>query len=163
MDNLRLKGPAWTFGNDIDTDQIVPGKFIAAPIEEQGKHVFEAIAPGFSKQFQAGGIIVAGSNFGCGSSRELAPDVLKNIGVAAVVAESFARIFFRNAIAIGLPVIVCPHVRDRVNKDDEIELDLEEAQITNRTTKEVIQGIPLNEMILTFLKKGGVMKLLSEG
>lgn len=162
MGNLRLKGQAWTLGDDVDTDQIVPGKFIAAPIEEQRKHVFEAVAPGFSKQFQAGGIIVAGSNFGCGSSREMAPEVLKNIGVVAVVAESFARIFFRNAIAIGLPVIVCPQVKERVNRGDEIELDLDKAQITNHTTKEVMQGVPLNEMILTFLKKGGVAKLLSE-
>jgi 3-isopropylmalate/(R)-2-methylmalate dehydratase small subunit len=161
MEHLKIKGRAWTFGDNVDTDQMVSGKFMVESIEEQGKHVFEALDPAFSKEFKPGGIIVAGSNFGCGSSREMAPEVLKHIGVAAVVAESFARIFFRNAIAIGLPVLECPHIKGKVSKGDEIEVDLEKAQGQNITTKELLEGLPLNEMILASLKKGGIMKLLS--
>ena len=163
MEQLTFKGTAWTFGDNVDTDQIVAGKYLVAPVEEQGKHVFEAIDPQFPKEFKAGGIIAAGSNFGCGSSRENAPEVLKYIGVAAVIAESFARIFFRNAVAIGLPVFVCPQLKDKVHRGDEIELDLEKYQVTNLKTKETIKGTPLNEMILTSLKRGGILNLLSHG
>src|SRR5512132_3862837 len=102
MADLRFTGPAWVFGDRVDTDQIVSGQLLNAALDEQSRHAFESVCPEFRARFRAGGIIVAGTNFGCGSSRESAPEVLKHVGVAAVVAESFARIFFRNAIAIGL-------------------------------------------------------------
>ena len=102
MERLKLTGTVWLFGDNVDTDQINPGKYLDAPVDEASRHVFEAIAPEFVNEFKAGEMIVAGSNFGCGSSRETAPDALKYLGVAAVIAESFGRIFFRNAIAIGL-------------------------------------------------------------
>ncbi len=160
MEQMKLKGTAWTFGDNVDTDQITPGQYMDLPVEEMSQHVFEAIAPGFAKEFKAGEIIVGGSNFGCGSSRETAPDALKFLGVAAVVAESFGRIFFRNAIAIGLPVLVCTGIAAGTTRGDEIEVDIETARARNLTTKEEFQGEPLNEMMIDALKKGGIMKLL---
>ena len=162
MAALCFKGPAWTFGNQIDTDQIVPGQFLSASVEEQGRHVFEASSPEFCQQFKAGGIIVAGSNFGCGSSRESAPEVLKHLGVAAIVAESFARIFFRNAIAIGFPVLVCPGVTAQVAHGDQVEVDVEGARVTVAEGGTTLQAVPLNAIMLECLKKGGIMQLLSE-
>ena len=162
MLDFRFKGQVWVFGNDIDTDQIVPGQHLTSPVEEQGEHAFEAISPGFAKQFKRGGVLVAGSNFGCGSSRESAPEVLKHLGVSAVIAESFARIFFRNAIAIGLPVLVCPGVTEHVRQGVEVEVDLDKATVTRVAEKKVLEGVPLNEIMLDSLRKGGIMKLLSE-
>jgi 3-isopropylmalate/(R)-2-methylmalate dehydratase small subunit len=163
MERLKLTGTVWTFGDNIDTDQINPGKYLDAPVDEASKHVFEAIAPEFAKEFKAGELIVAGSNFGCGSSRETAPDALKYLGVAAVIAESFGRIFFRNAIAIGLPVLVCPNLAGGTNRGDEIEVDFETARVTNLRTRKMFQGELLHEMMIDSLRKGGIMKLLSEG
>ena len=162
MERLKLKGTVWTFGDNIDTDQINPGKYLDAPVDEASKHVFEAIAPEFVKDFRAGEMIVAGSNFGCGSSRETAPDALKFLGVAAVIAESFGRIFFRNAIAIGLPVLVCPDICSGTTRGDEIEVDFEAARVTNLRTQKTLQGELLHEMMISSLKKGGIIKLLSE-
>ena len=162
MVDLRIKAQVWVFGNDIDTDQIVPGQYLTSPVEEQSEHAFEATSPGFAKQFKAGGALVVGSNFGCGSSRESAPEVLKYLGVSAVIAESFARIFFRNAIAIGLPVLVCPNVTEHVRQGEEVEVDLEEVTVTRVAEKKVLEGVPLNEIMLDSLRKGGIMKLLSE-
>ena len=161
MVDLRIKAKVWVFGNDIDTDQIVPGQYLTSPVEEQSEHAFEAILPGFAKQFKAGGALVAGSNFGCGSSRESAPEVLKHLGVSAVVAESFARIFFRNAIAIGLPVLVCPGVTGEVRQGEEVDVDLEKATVVRVAEQKVLEGVPLNEIMLDSLRKGGIMKLLS--
>ena len=162
MGQLKLKGAVWTFGNNIDTDQINPGKYMDLPVEEASTHVFEGIAPEFVKQFTPGEIIIGGSNFGCGSSRETAPDALKFLGVGAVIAESFGRIFFRNSIAIGLPVLVCPDITAETSKGDEVEVDIEEARVTNVTTGKTYQGEPLHQMMIDSLKKGGIMKLLSE-
>jgi 3-isopropylmalate/(R)-2-methylmalate dehydratase small subunit len=162
MGQLKLKGAVWTFGNNIDTDQINPGKYMDLPVEEASTHVFEGIAPEFVKQLTPGEIIIGGSNFGCGSSRETAPDALKFLGVGAVIAESFGRIFFRNSIAIGLPVLVCPDITAETSKGDEVEVDIEEARVTNVTTGKTYQGEPLHQMMIDSLKKGGIMKLLSE-
>jgi 3-isopropylmalate/(R)-2-methylmalate dehydratase small subunit len=162
MTDFRFKAKTWVFGNDIDTDQIVPGQFLTSPVEEQSEHAFGAISPGFAKQFKEGGAIVAGSNFGCGSSRESAPEVLRHLGVSAVIAESFARIFFRNAIAIGLPVLVCPGVTEQVRQGEEVEVDLEKATVTQLAGNKVLEGVPLNEIMLESLRRGGIMKILSE-
>ncbi|RJP68085.1 MAG: 3-isopropylmalate dehydratase small subunit [Candidatus Abyssobacteria bacterium SURF_17] len=159
---MKITGPAWTFGNNVDTDQITPGHYMDLPIEEMSKHVFEPIAPEFVSDFKAGGIIVGGSNFGCGSSRETAPDALKFLGVAAIVAESFARIFFRNAIAIGLPVLVCPGIASAVSMGDELEVDFEAARVTNLSTKKQFQATPLHHIMVESLKKGGIMKMLAD-
>jgi 3-isopropylmalate/(R)-2-methylmalate dehydratase small subunit len=161
MVDFRFKAQVWVFGNDIDTDQIVPGQYLTSPVEEQSEHAFEAISPGFAKQFKKGGALVAGANFGCGSSRESAPEVLKHLGVSAVIAESFARIFFRNAIAIGLPVLVCPGLAEQVRQGEEVEVDLDKATVTRVAKEKVIEGVPLNEIMLESLRKGGIMKTLS--
>jgi len=160
MDALRVRGPAWRFGDDVDTDQIVPGRYLDASSEEQSRHVFETSCPEFLKEFRVGTILVAGSNFGCGSSRESAAEVLQHLGVAAVVAASFARIFFRNAIAIGLAVLECPAASENVRKGDEIEVDLESAHVTNVSTGASYRGTSLNEMMLASLRRGGLLKLL---
>jgi len=162
MENLIVRGRVWTFGDNVDTDQITPSQYMDLPIEEMSQHVLEPIAPEFSKEFKRGEIIVGGSNFGCGSSRETAPDALKFLGVAAVVAESFARIFFRNSIAIGLPAIVCPNISGGVKRGDEIEVDFDAALVTNLTTKKQFRGVPLHKVMLASLKGGGIMKILSD-
>ncbi|RJP22552.1 MAG: 3-isopropylmalate dehydratase [Candidatus Abyssobacteria bacterium SURF_5] len=162
MERLKIRGKTWTFGDNVDTDQITPSQYMDLPVEEMSRHVLEPVDPDFAKKFQPGEIIVGGSNFGCGSSRETAPEALKYIGVAAVVAENFGRIFFRNSIAIGLPVLVCPHVSREITQGDEIEIDLDAAQVTILKNKKTLPGLPLNAMMLTSLKKGGIMKLLVE-
>jgi len=161
MATLIVTGIAWTFGDNVDTDQITPGQYMDLPIDEMSRHVFEPLAPEFAKEFKFGGIVVAGSNFGCGSSRETAPEALKFLGVAAVVAESFGRIFFRNAIAIGLPVLVCPDVASETGKGDKLDVNIEGARVKNLTTEKTFTGEPLHDMMIESLKKGGIMKLLA--
>ena len=162
MGDLKFKAKIWKFGDNIDTDQINPGKYMDLSAEEASEHVFEGIAPDFVRKFEPGEIIMGGSNFGCGSSRETAPDAQKSLGVSDFVAESFGRIFFRNAIAIGLPVLVCPSISNEVSQGDEVEIDIENARVKNLATGKELQGEPLHEMMLTSLRKGGIMKLLSE-
>ena len=120
-------GKIFKFHNDLDTDQIIASQYLLLPtIDEMKDHTFESLDPDFPKKVKPGDIIVAGKNFGCGSSREQAPSVLKALGVQAVVAKSFARIFYRNAINIGLPVIVCKDLPDAVSTGDEMDLSLTE-------------------------------------
>lgn len=163
MEHLTLQGAVWVFGDNVDTDQISPGQYLDLPVEELSRHVLEALAPDFAQKVQAGDIIVAGASFGCGSSRETAPQALKHLGVAAVIAESFGRIFFRNAIAIGLPVLVCPRITTGVSAGDKMEVDFDAARVTNLVTAQVFEGEPLPDVLLTMLKRGGIMKLLAEG
>ncbi|MBS7269600.1 MAG: 3-isopropylmalate dehydratase [Candidatus Freyarchaeota archaeon] len=157
-----IKGKVWKFGDNIDTDIISPSKYMEAPMDEQVKHVMEAINPKFPQEVKPGDVIVAGRNFGCGSSRETAPDLIKRLGIAAVVAESFARIFFRNSVAIGLPILVCPKVSEAFNEGDILELDLEKAIVKNTNKNITLEGIPLSPDMLKVLKKGGIQPLLKE-
>ena len=157
-----MRGRVWKFGNNVDTDAITPGKYIYAPREELLKHVLEVINPKFSREVKQGDVVVGGSNFGCGSSREEAPVVLKTLGVGAVVAESFARIFFRNGIAIGLPVLTCAGISVAFEDGDEMELDLSRARITNLTQGKTLHAQPLPEQMLDVLSKGGIGPLLKE-
>ena len=121
------KSKVWKFNHNVDTDQIIPSQYLLLPtIEEMKAYTFEPLIKDFAKQVQPGDVIIAGENFGCGSSREQAPRVLKELGVRAVIAGSFARIFFRNAINIGLPAIICKEAYDRVKQDDVVELDMSE-------------------------------------
>ena len=120
-------GKIFKFHNDLDTDQIIASQYLLLPtIDEMKDHTFESLDPDFPKKVKPGDYVVGGENFGCVSSREQAPSVLKALGVQAVVAKSFARIFYRNAINIGLPVIVCKELPDAVNTGDEMELSLTE-------------------------------------
>ncbi|MGB9699587.1 MAG: 3-isopropylmalate dehydratase [Thermodesulfobacteriota bacterium] len=160
--NRIIKGRVWKFGDNINTDVISPGIYQAAPIEEIKKHSLEAINPRFPKEAQQGDVIVAGKNFGCGSSRESAPRALKALGIEAIVAESFARIFFRNAIAIGLTVLACPSVSQNFTEGEVLELDLETALIRNLDRNLTLQGKPLPQEMQAVLEKGGITALLKE-
>ncbi len=157
-----IRGKVWKFGNDVDTDVISPGQYVASPMEELKKHVLESINPEFPQEVRSGDIIVAGSNFGCGSSRETAPAALKALGLGAIVAESFARIFFRNAIAIGLPIITCPEVFGSFAEGDELQLDLASAKVINVTKKKTLKAQPLPDEMREVLSKGGIVPLLKE-
>lgn len=157
-----FKGDVWKFGNNVDTDVIVPGQYLDAPISEIIPHVFESINPGFAPGVKHGDIIVAGKNFGCGSSRENAPAALKEMGIGCIIAESFARIFFRNAIAIGLPVISCRDVSSRFDNHDHASINLSEALIENVTKKTMTAGDPLSDEMLRIIEKGGILNLLKE-
>ena len=150
------------FHNDVDTDQIIASQYLLLPnIEEMKVYAFESIDPDFSKKVQEGDIVVAGENFGCGSSREQAPSVLKALGVKAIVAKSFARIFYRNAINIGLPVVISPDLYDKVNQMDEIELYLTEGFI--KTEDETLPCTKLPPYMQNILDHGGLINFLNEG
>lgn len=124
-------GKCFRFHNDVDTDQIIASQYLLYPtIDEMKGHTFESLDPTFAERVQPGDFVVAAENFGCGSSREQAPAVLKAVGVKAVLAKSFARIFYRNSINIGLPVIVCRDLYDEVSDQDEMELSLEDGIVT---------------------------------
>jgi 3-isopropylmalate/(R)-2-methylmalate dehydratase small subunit len=157
-----IQGRVWKVGDQINTDLITPGQYLTAPIEEVKKHVLEAVNPRFAKEARKGDILVAGKNFGCGSSRESAPRALKALGISAVLAESFARIFFRNAVAIGLAVIPCPGVSQFFEEEETLELDLESARVKNSTREIQLQGKPLPKEMLEVLHKGGITPLLKE-
>jgi 3-isopropylmalate/(R)-2-methylmalate dehydratase small subunit len=158
----KIRGRVWKVGDQINTDLITPGQYLTAPIEEVKKHVLEAVNPRFAKEARKGDILVAGKNFGCGSSRESAPRALKALGISAVLAESFARIFFRNAVAIGLAVIPCPGVSQFFEEGETLELDLESARVKNSTREIQLQGKPLPKEMLEVLHKGGIAPLLKE-
>lgn len=156
---MILRGHAWVFGDDIDTDVITPGKFLSNP-KELAENAFSPVDKTFARSVKPGDIVVAGRNFGCGSSRETAPEVLQILKVGAVVAESFARIFYRNAVAVGLPVLECPGVAKGFQKGDEVEVDLEVARVRNLTRGTQLVGRPLPPMLLQSIRGGGMMKAL---
>jgi 3-isopropylmalate/(R)-2-methylmalate dehydratase small subunit len=158
----KITGRVWVFGDDIDTDLITPGPYVDAPIEEMVKHVLEAIKPNFSDDFDSGDIIVAGKNFGCGSSRETAPEALRAMGVGAIVARSYARIFFRNAIALGIPLIVAKDSPGDIEEGDTVEIDFEGASVINLNTGAELTGTPLYEDIVKVVVKGGMIPLMKE-
>lgn len=153
-----INGKAFVFGNDINTDLIVPGKYmhIFAP-DELAKHCMEGIEENFSAKIDEGDVFVAGSNFGCGSSREHAPISIKHAGVGCVIAKSFARIFFRNAINIGLPAIISEEAASKISEGDEIKVDLEQGEIDNLTKNETYSITPFPSFMLEILNAGGVI------
>jgi 3-isopropylmalate/(R)-2-methylmalate dehydratase small subunit len=158
----NLRGRVWKFGDHVDTDVMTSGKYLNLPMEEMKKHVFEAIRPTFAHEIKPGDIIVAGRNFGCGSSRETAPAALKALGVGAVVAESFARIFYRNAIAIGLPAIACSNVSSLFNDGDEAEVNFINGRVTNGASGKSLDFQPFPEAMLKVLECGGIEALLKQ-
>ena len=156
-----VKGKALKFGNNIDTDVILPGKWLSlTDPKELAKHAMEGIDPQFPTKASTGIIVVGAKNFGCGSSREQAPLALKNAGVKCVLAESFARIFYRNSINIGLPVIECKGISSAVNDGDELAVDMEAGKIQNLTTKKTLQGTKLPPFILEILSDDGLIENL---
>jgi 3-isopropylmalate/(R)-2-methylmalate dehydratase small subunit len=154
-----MTGKAYTFGDHIDTDQIIPAKYLVTTDErELGMHCMETADQEFVKRVKPGDVIVAGVNFGCGSSREHAPISIKGCGVSAVIAKSFARIFFRNAINLGLPVLECPEAVDAISAGDELDIDLASGKIRNLTTEEVFVAKPYEPFMLEIINAGGLVE-----
>lgn len=149
-------GRAWVFGDDVDTDQIAPSRFIVSnDPEELGEHAFNDLRPEFAETVANGDFVVGGHNFGSGSSREHAPLALLGAGVDGIVAQSFARIFYRNGINIGLPVLICPDA-DHINDGDEISLHLDEGTVVNHTANERYDADPLPPFLQTLVNAGGL-------
>ena len=157
---MRFRGRVWKFSDNVDTDQIIPARYLnTSDPYELAQHVMEdSEHPNFAKEHKPGDIIVAGRNFGSGSSREHAPIAIKYAGVPVVVAKSFARIFFRNAINIGLPIAEAPEAVDEINHGDEIEVDLESGTIKNLTTGKEYTATRFPEELQAILKAGGLME-----
>ncbi len=150
-------GRAWKFGDDVDTDAIIPGKYLVInDPKELAKHVFENVRPDFAKNVKEGDFVVAGENFGCGSSREHAPLSLKSLGVY-VVAKSYARIFFRNAINIGLPAFECKET-DKIDDGDELEIDLNRNVVVNKTKGEEYKINPVPDFLREIIESGGLIE-----
>jgi 3-isopropylmalate/(R)-2-methylmalate dehydratase small subunit len=152
----KIRGRAWRFSANVDTDQIIPAEYLVTgdPVE-LAKHSFEKARPEFAKAVKAGDIIVADENFGCGSSREHAPRALMGNGIACVIAKSFARIFFRNSINIGLPLIECSIT---AKDGDELEVDFSSGKIKNVTTDETSEFKPLPDFLINILESGGLVE-----
>ncbi|GAA0727831.1 3-isopropylmalate/(R)-2-methylmalate dehydratase small subunit [Halorubrum trapanicum] len=149
-------GRAWTFGDDIDTDQIIPSRFlVSSDPAELGEHAFNDLRSEFASDVSDGDFVVGGHNFGSGSSREHAPLSLLGAGIDGVVAQSFARIFFRNGINLGLPVLICPDA-DRIDDGDAISLRLTEGTVINHTADERYDADPLPEFLQTLVDRGGL-------
>ena len=157
---MIFKGRVWKFGDDINTDIIIAGKhkFKTLDMAELSKHAMEAIAPDFSQKIQKGDIVVAGKNFGCGSSREHAPLVLKYAGVGAIVAKSFARIFYRNAFNTGLTAIECEELYDSTDQGDLIQIELESGIVRNLSKKKEYRIKPIPPFLLKILSDGGLVE-----
>jgi len=156
--DLKLPGNVWRFGDDIDTDAIIPGKYLTInKPDELARHAFEGVRPEFARGSKEGDIIVAGFNFGCGSSREHAPLALKGAMIKCIIAKSFARIFFRNSINIGLPLLECPDT-DKIEESDHIEVDFGSGLITNTTKNETYQATPLPDFVRGIVDAGGLIR-----
>jgi len=157
------QGRVWKFSNDVDTDQIIPSQYLLLPtIGEMKAHTFEPVDAGFSEKVRAGDVIVAGENFGSGSSREQAPRVLKELGISAVVAKSFARIFFRNSINIGLPVLVCGGIYEDVDTGDIIDIDIGGGVIKSPKSDKQYQSTRLPEHIMRIIGADGLIPYLNK-
>lgn len=158
--NKVLKGKAFVFGNNIDTDQIYPGRYLElVKPDEIAKHCLEGADPEFASKAAKGDVVVSGTNFGCGSSREHAVITLLNAGVSVILADSFARIFYRNSINLALPLMVCKGISKKVSNGDCLEVNLEEGIIINKSTGEKIQGEKISEYAMEIIKSGGIKPL----
>lgn len=155
---MELKGKAWKFGDDISTDHIAPGRLfhLRTNLPELAKHVLEDADPEFASKVQPGDFVVAGKNFGLGSSREHAPRIIKLAGVGAVLAQSFARIFYRNAINIGLPVLECDTTR--IDAGDELEVDIANGEVKNVTKGTTVKATALPDVMIKILNDGGIVE-----
>ncbi|MDR0623857.1 MAG: 3-isopropylmalate dehydratase small subunit [Treponema sp.] len=159
----QFSGKALVLGKNIDTDQIYPGRFLELtdPVEI-GKRCLSGVDPGLAGTFPQGGIIVAGTNFGCGSSREHAAIALINMGTGVIIAESFARIFFRNAINLGLPLIVCPGISEKVSAGLVLEVDIVQGTVHIRETGETLSFPPMSGHAMAILRAGGIKPLFRD-
>ncbi|HIX13880.1 MAG TPA: 3-isopropylmalate dehydratase small subunit [Candidatus Anaerofilum faecale] len=158
---MKAQGIAHTYADNVDTDVIIPARYLNTPnARELAAHCMEDIDPDFVKKVKEGDIIVAGWNFGCGSSREHAPLAIKTSGVSCVIAKTFARIFYRNAINIGLAILECEPAAEAIEAGDEVAVDFDTGVITNLTRGESYQAQPFPPFIQNIIQKGGLMKAI---
>ena len=158
-----MKGKAWKFGNNIDTDLIIPARYLnTSDPEELAKYAMEDADPEWTDKMNRGDFIVAGDNFGCGSSREHAPIALKAAGISAVIAASFARIFYRNAINIGLPILESPQAAEEIKEGDEVEVDIAAGEIKDLTSGKTYKAQPFPEFMQRIVDHGGLIHYLRE-
>ncbi len=160
---MNANGKVFKYGDNVDTDVIIPARYLAIQDKKElASHCMEDIDKEFVKNVSTGDLIVAGKNFGCGSSREHAPIVIKESGVSCVIAETFARIFYRNAINIGLPIIECRDASEKINAGDEVKVDFDSGMITDVTTGESFMGQPFPEFMQKIIKSQGLVNYINE-
>ena len=152
---------AWKFGDNVDTDVIAPFVYLKGGIEDVAPHCMESIDPDFAASVREGDVFVAGANLGIGSSREQAPQALQHLGIRAVLAKSFGRIFYRNALNLGMPALVCADV-DRIGDGDELSIDAEHGKVENLTTGETLRCDPLPEHLMEMVRDGGLLPHLKK-
>jgi 3-isopropylmalate/(R)-2-methylmalate dehydratase small subunit len=160
---MIFRGRVWKFGDNVDTDVIIPVKYTnTTDPHEFGKHCMEGIDPDFHNKVNPGDIIVANKNFGCGSSREPAPIAIKAVGISCIIAKTFARIFYRNAFNVGLPVIVCPDAPDHIEEGHEIEVDLDTGKILDLLSGQSFQAKPIPTFMQDLIRDGGLMNHIAK-
>lgn len=163
VDLHKLKGKVWKLGDDVDTDLIIAARYLnSSEPEHLAAHCLEVLIPELTQKVQQGDILVAGKNFGCGSSREHAPIAIKGAGVSCVIAKSFARIFYRNCINIGLPILECSEAVDAVQDGDSLQVDLERGKIINLRSQEEFQAMPFPPFMQEIMDKGGLINYVKE-
>lgn len=152
---------AWVFGDDIDTDVLAPGRYMKADISEIARHCLEAVQPGFAASVRKGDVVVGGRNFGTGSSREQAPAALKHLGVAALIAESFAGLFYRNSLNLGLPALVCRDAK-HIRNGDELQIDFQKSELVDLATGEKLSFEPIPAHLMEMVRDGGLLPHLEK-
>ena len=161
---MDFKGKVIKYGDNVDTDVIIPARYLnTADHKELASHCMEDIDKDFVKKVKQGDIIVGGANFGCGSSREHAPIAIKNSGISCVIAKTFARIFFRNSINIGLAILECPEASEKISDGDTVSIDFDTGIITNETKGETYQAEPFPEFVKEIIKADGLMNSIRGG
>ncbi len=160
---MQFEGRAWRYGDDINTDVLIPARYLnTSDPDELAKHALEDLDENFVKEVQPGDVIVGGKNFGCGSSREHAPIAIKAAGVSCVIASSFARIFFRNSINLGLPILECPEAVAHAEMGDQLTVNLSEGTIFNHTSGQTYQAAPFPEGVMKIIRAGGLMNSIKD-
>lgn len=161
---MKAQGNAIKYGSNVDTDVIIPARYLATQdVKELASHCMEDLDKSFVSRVKQGDIMVAGQNFGCGSSREHAPIAIKASGISCVIAKSFARIFYRNSINIGLAILECDEAAENINEGDEVSVDFDTGVIENLTKGESYKAAPFPEFIKDMIDKGGLMNSIKEG
>lgn len=155
---MKVQGKVIKYGDNVDTDVIIPARYLnTSDPKELAAHCMEDLDPGFVKKVQKGDIMVAGKNFGCGSSREHAPIAIKASGISCIIAETFARIFYRNAINIGLPIVECPEAARDISDGDVVEADFDTSTIVNKTKGRSYKGVPFPEFMQEIIRAEGLV------
>jgi len=160
---MQIQGKAWKFGKDVDTDQIIPARYLnTSDPDELAQHCMEDADPAFVRKMSRGDLIVADKNFGCGSSREHAPIAIKAAGVSAVIAKSFARIFYRNAFNMGLPIFESAEAVEGISEGDEVEVEMNSGKIRNLTTGKEYSALPYHPFMRELIAAGGLMEYVKK-